>query len=445
MNTQFQKKAGKRWTWRSPDGNTKNEIDYIMTDKPSMVTDVTVINRVNIGGSDHRMVMGSITLNTRAERRKLLNKNTRTRVDTQMIGTKKNTFQLELKNRFTALEEHDDMDSLNKNMTEMIQQSALSKKQKNPKISSPTRALMKKRREMIENKTPRDHIEYVEICKTIKKKAKEDIRKHNLDEIRETIEASKSLKKVRRTHSIGKNRMITLLDKQGREIQEQDKIMERIEEFYSELFDSDQAVTIQTDPKEVPPIMAWEVEAALRKMKNGKEAGKDQVNIETLRAGDETIAKQLAKLYTKCITERHIPKTWKEANVVIFFKKGNRKDIKNCRPICLLSNMYKLFTKIITTRLEKKLDENQPREQAGFRSKYSRTDHIHAINQLKEKCREYNIPLCVAFVDYEKALDSVQTQAILTSLQEQGIEDVYIEILKDIYGQLCDSTSAQRE
>ena len=377
----------------------KNEIDYIMTDKPSMVTDVTVINRVNIGsvGSDHRMVMGSITLNTRAERRKLLNKNTRTRVDIQMIGTK-NKFQLELKNRFTALEEHDDMDSLNKNMTEMIQQSALSiakqtKKQKNPKISSPTRALMKKRREMIENKTPRDHIEYVEICKTIKKKAKEDIRKHNLDEIRETIEASKSLKKVRRTHSLGKNWMITLLDKQGREIQEQDKIMERIEEFYSELFDSDQAVTIQTDPKEVPPIMAWEVEAVLRKMKNGKEARKYQVNIETLKAGDETIAKQLAKLYTKCITERHIPKTWKEANMVIFFKKGNRKDIKNYRPICLLSKMYKLFTKIITTRLEKKLDENQPREQAGFRSKYSTTDHIHAINQLKEKCREYNIPL----------------------------------------------------
>ena len=86
-----------------------------------MVTDVTVINRVNIG-SDRRMVMGPIMLNTRAERRKLLNKNTRIRVDIQMIGTKKKTFQLDLKNRFTALEEPDDMDSLNKNMTEMIQQ-----------------------------------------------------------------------------------------------------------------------------------------------------------------------------------------------------------------------------------------------------------------------------------------------------------------------------------
>ena len=129
MNTQLQKKVGRRWTWRSSDGNTKNEIDYIMTDKLSMVTDVTVINRVNIG-SDHMMVMGSITLNmtdkpsmvtdvivinrvnigsdhsmamcsstlkTRAERRRLLNKNTRTRVDTQIIETKKKKSQLELK------------------------------------------------------------------------------------------------------------------------------------------------------------------------------------------------------------------------------------------------------------------------------------------------------------------------------------------------------------
>ena len=76
-----------------------------------------------------------------------------------MIGRKKNTFQLELKKWLTALKEHDGMDSLNKNMTEMIQQSAMSlakqtKKLKKSKISSPTRALMKKRREMIEINTP---------------------------------------------------------------------------------------------------------------------------------------------------------------------------------------------------------------------------------------------------------------------------------------------------
>ena len=66
--------------------------------------------------------------------------------------------------------------------------------------------------------------------------------------------------------------MITLLNKQSKEIQEQYKIMARKEYFFSALYDSDQAVTIQTDTDEVPPIIAWQVEAALRKMKHGKEA-----------------------------------------------------------------------------------------------------------------------------------------------------------------------------
>ena len=64
---------------------------------------------------------------------------------------------------------------------------------------------------------------------------------------------------------------------------------------------------------------------------------------------------------------------------------------------------------------------------------YSTTDHIHVLNQLKDKCRESNIPRCLAFVDYEKAFDSVHTQVVLNSLPEQGIEDVHIELLKEIY------------
>ena len=83
-----------------------------MIDQPSTVTDVTFMNRVNIG-SDHRMVMGSAALNTRVERRKLLNKNTQTRVDTQIIGTKMNTFQPKLKSRLPELKECDDIDRIN--------------------------------------------------------------------------------------------------------------------------------------------------------------------------------------------------------------------------------------------------------------------------------------------------------------------------------------------
>ena len=232
---------------------------------------------------------------------------------------------------------------------------------------------------------------------------------------------------------LGQDRFITLLDKQGREIRDQDKIMERIEEFYTELYDSEQNIKIHTDPKEVPEITSWEFEAALRNMKNGTATGSDHINIDTLKAEEDTISKTLAKLYTKCLSESRIPTAWKNTKMMIIFKKGNKKDLKKYTPICLLSNIYKVLTKPLTKRIEKTIDENQPREKARFRSEYSTTDHIHVVDKLKEKCREYNIPLWIAFVDYEKVFESVQTVAVLISLQAQGIEDVYIELLKKIY------------
>ena len=40
MNTFFKKSPTRRWTWISPNGTIKNEIDYILTDKPHIVTDL---------------------------------------------------------------------------------------------------------------------------------------------------------------------------------------------------------------------------------------------------------------------------------------------------------------------------------------------------------------------------------------------------------------------
>ena len=56
-------------------------------------------------------------------------------------------------------------------------------------------------------------------------------------------------------------------------------------------------------------------------------------------------------------------------SIAAIFKKGNKKDLKNNRPICLLSNIYKVLTKVLTKRLMKTFDENQPGEQAGFKSR----------------------------------------------------------------------------
>ena len=87
--------------------------------------------------------------------------------------------------------------------------------------------------------------------------------------------------------------------------------------------------------------------------------------------------------------------------------------------------------------------KNQPREQAGFRSKYSTTDHIPAINQLKEKYREYNIPRCVAFVDYDRLSTNPSNIDIIARTRNR--RHVHSNSERHIYGQLSDTTSAQRE
>lgn len=73
INTFFKKAEHRKWTWISPNGNTKNEINFIITDRKQIVTDVTVLNRISIS-SDHRIIRSTISLNLRKEKRKLTTK-----------------------------------------------------------------------------------------------------------------------------------------------------------------------------------------------------------------------------------------------------------------------------------------------------------------------------------------------------------------------------------
>ncbi|CAG9117622.1 unnamed protein product [Plutella xylostella] len=61
----------RKWTWASPDGRTKNEKDFIMTDKRHIFRDVPVINRFKTG-SDHRLLRGTLNINFKLERRCLV-------------------------------------------------------------------------------------------------------------------------------------------------------------------------------------------------------------------------------------------------------------------------------------------------------------------------------------------------------------------------------------
>ena len=53
-NTFFWKRAERRWTWISPNGDSKNEIDYCLTDAGLVVKDYSIISKFEFS-SDHRL------------------------------------------------------------------------------------------------------------------------------------------------------------------------------------------------------------------------------------------------------------------------------------------------------------------------------------------------------------------------------------------------------
>ena len=58
-------------------------------------------------------------------------------------------------------------------------------------------------------------------------------------------------------------------------------------------------------------------------MKNGKAPGPDDIIVDVLKCGGDTIIEIVAKIFTKCLNTKTIPTSLKSAKITILFKKGD--------------------------------------------------------------------------------------------------------------------------
>ena len=445
MNTYYKKKKNRRWTWHSPNFETFNEIDYILVDKNNIVKNFEVLNKVNVD-SDHRMIRCKVQIDSKQERKRLFHsKPEPLRVCKQIV----NEFKIDLQNRYAALEEQQDDSNNSISLNDMINNITepligagkkwKSSTKRNSKFSEETKNFMEKRRNLKTPTTAKEKIEATELNKLIRKKQRNDLRKHKATTIQRVIEQGKSFKMAKRQLNRGRLQFTSVLEEDGTLTTDRERIVERSREFYKKLYSSTRQEPPEADIEQqfegFPNIKAWEVKSAVKQSKKGKAPGPDNITIDLIDAAGDIINDKLATLFNECLIQSKVPEIWNEAIIILLHKKGDQKNISNYRPISLLNNIYKLFTKIITNRITRTLEENQPREQAGFRRGFSTIDHLHAVNQLIEKCAEYKIPLVVGLVDYNKAFDSVEIPDVIEALQEQGVDPVYVNVLKHIYKQ----------
>ena len=120
--------------------------------------------------------------------------------------------------------------------------------------------------------------EFEEVNTRTKREIRRDIREHNTELIRRTIEHSKSMKKLARATSKGKQWMLGAKDATGKKVSSREDILTHATNFYKTLHLSTPNNTLKPqnylspadDEKEdIPPILQVEVRSIILRTKNG--------------------------------------------------------------------------------------------------------------------------------------------------------------------------------
>ena len=151
------------------------------------------------------------------------------------------------------------------------------------------------------------------------------------------------------------------------------------------------------------PISEDEIRDAVKKMKNGKASGNDEILNEYIKGTLDFLLPIYLKLFNIIFDSGIIPESWSVGVMIAIFKnKGSKLDPEMYRGITLNSCFSKTFSAILNNRLNKYSDtiELISKSQAGFRRGFSTVDNIFVLFALISRYFSYGKKLYCTFVDF---------------------------------------------
>ena len=146
-------------------------------------------------------------------------------------------------------------------------------------------------------------------------------------------------------------------------------------------------ISKQLDIK-LEPFSQEELDSVLRKIKNRKAAGLDEIPPEVwkTRQFDDILLRHCNAVYNQNPIDR-----WMKGCILPFHKKGDLGLAKNYRGITLTSIAAKIYNALLRNRIEPKIDNILRKNQNGFRRNRSTTSQILTIRRILEGVRAKNL------------------------------------------------------
>ena len=174
-----------------------------------------------------------------------------------------------------------------------------------------------------------------------------------------------------------------------------------------------------------------EIIEVIRKMKNGKTPGIDNITVELIKkGGPPELLQRIFDLLLEIWDQERMLEEWEIGTICPVFKKGDRRECSNYRGINLLNITYKMFTCLIYNMLVKYSGLTLDEYQAVFRPSRSETDHIQVVGQILGKCYVFGIELHNIFIDFKQAFDTVNRPKMYENLKMLKLPTKLIRLVK---------------
>lgn len=441
-NTNFRHKSRHLATWKSPDGKTFNQIDYILI-KSRWRTSVYDARSYwgSCWSSDHAVLCARLRLRFSTQKKKPVTR--RLNVDRLALTEQRQIFKEKV---VEGLQQTLDVESVSARWLRLKNSINCAAQETVGVTSRPRKQwITKGTLELIEKNKHSDRSRDTRM--QIKRAIKEDLENHwnrfaaemeHAAAVGDSRKLFQLLKCGKRSAGISEN----ITGANGEELPDLPAKLDRWAEYFDGLLNrplpneplemADLNNVPELDISVDPPSEA-EVSRAVRKLKSGKAPGEDQIPPECWKACGEAGMKELTEIVRSCWTDETIPDGWNLAVIIPLFKKGDKNVCSNHRGISLLDLAMKVLEIVIIDRIKPHREISTRESQAGFRSGRGCSDQIFCLRQLIERRYEYRRPFVGCFVDFSAAFDSVHRDSMWNIVLSQGIPPKLVAMLKAIY------------